>query len=506
MNEDYILQMKGINKSFGGVQVLYDLDFSMHAGEVRALAGENGAGKSTLMKILGGIYDCDSGEVLIDGEKTSIGSVEDAQKRGVSIIHQEIVLVQDMTVGENIFLGREFKTRMGFIDYQKIYREAAEILGRIGLESLRPDTIVRELSISQQQMVEIAKALSTNSRILVMDEPTSSLTDREVEFLFEQIKTLSRKGVSIIYISHKMEEINQIADSITIMRDGHHILTTSIRDISYEQIIQNMVGHKIEDYYPDYKVRLGKEILRVEHLTTEKVEDISFSLAEGEILGITGLMGAGRTELAKAVFGLDEILSGSLYIDGKKCTIKSPGEAIRKKIALVPEDRKENGLFLENSISFNMTVTVMDEFIKGISVDAKKEKQILEEYISQLEIKMAGTEQLAVELSGGNQQKIVISKWLASNPKILILDEPTRGVDVGAKSDIYHLICKIAETGVAIILISSELPEVMNMSSRIGVMCEGKLVRFFEPDKEEVTQEQIMHYATGGYEHETYNG
>ncbi len=484
MNEDYILQMKGINKSFSGVHVLHDVSFEMRAGEVRALAGENGAGKSTLMKILGGIYDCDSGEILIQGEKIGIGSVQDASRHGVSIIHQEIVLVQDMTVGENIFLGREFKTRSGFVDFRRIYKEASEILGRIGLGDLSPDTVVRDLSLSQQQMVEIAKALSANSRILVMDEPTSSLTDREVEFLFDQIRALSKKGVSIIYISHKMDEINQIADSITIMRDGRHILTRPICGISYEEIIQNMVGHKIEDYYPDYKVKPGKEVLRVEHMTTEKVEDISFTLSEGEILGITGLMGAGRTEMVNALFGLEPVLSGEIYLDGQKSVIQSPREAMKKKISLVPEDRKEKGLFLENSISFNMTVTVMDEFIKGIAVDSKKEQEILDEYVNQLDIKMADTEQLVVELSGGNQQKVVISKWLASAPRILILDEPTRGVDVGAKSDIYHLICKIAEKGVAIILISSELPEVMNMSSRIGVMCEGRLVKFFEPDKE----------------------
>lgn len=504
MNENYILQMKGINKSFGGVQVLYDVDFHMKAGEVRALAGENGAGKSTLMKILGGIYDCDSGEILIDGEEICIGSVQDAGKHGVAIIHQEIVLVQDMTVGENIFLGREFKTKAGFVDYQGMYKQASEILSLIGLETIRPDVIVRELSLSQQQMVEIAKALSTNSRILVMDEPTSSLTDREVAFLFRQIKALSKKGVSIIYISHKMDEISQIADSITIMRDGKHILTESVQAISYEKIIQNMVGHKIEDYYPDYRVKAGKEVLRIENMTTEKVENISLTLSEGEILGIIGLMGAGRTEMANALFGLEPVLSGEIYLDGEKCKIDSPRDAIRQKISLVPEDRKEKGLFLENSISFNMTLTVMDEFINGIAVDAQREKQILEEYVKLLDIKMAGTEQLVSELSGGNQQKIVISKWLASAPRILILDEPTRGVDVGAKSDIYHLICKIAERGVAIILISSELPEVMNMSSRIGVMCDGRLVKFFEPYKEEVTQEQIMHYATGGYEHETY--
>lgn len=504
MSEDYILKMKGISKSFGGVEVLHDVDFNLHRGEVRALAGENGAGKSTLMKILGGIYGCDSGEVVIDGDRLNNGSVQDAKQHGVSIIHQEIVLVQDMTVGENIFLGREFKNKSGFVDFRKMFREASAILERIGLDKLRPDTIVRELSISQQQLVEIAKALSTNAGIIVMDEPTSSLTDREVEFLFQQIKSLSQKGVAIIYISHKMNEISRIADSITIMRDGGHILTASISEISYEQIIHNMVGHKIEDYYPDYKVKTGSEVLRIENLTTEKVEDISFTMAEGEILGITGLMGAGRTELANAIFGLEEILSGTMYLDGQLFTVKSPRDAIKKRIGLIPEDRKANGLILDNSISFNMTLTVMDQFIKGIRIDKTKEQEILTQYINQLEIKMTDTDQLAVELSGGNQQKVVISKWLAATPRILILDEPTRGVDVGAKSDIYHLICKIAEEGVAVILISSELPEVMNMSSRIAVMCEGRMVKIFEPQKESVTQELIMHYATGGYEHESY--
>lgn len=499
------LQMKQINKSFGEVQVLHDVDFGLDRGEVRALAGENGAGKSTLIKILGGIYTCNSGEIWIDGEKLTQGSVEEAQKAGVAIIHQEIVLVQDMTVAENIFLGREFKTKAGFIDYHRMNASAAKMLGKIGLDDVSPDTIVRELSISRQQMVEIARALSMNAGILVMDEPTSSLTDREVEFLFEQIRSLKEKGTAIIYISHKMDEIFKIADSVTVMRDGCHVVTKPLSEISYEEIIQSMVGHKIEDYYPDYKAVPGKKLLEVRHLTTEKVEDITFSVAEGEIFGLIGLMGAGRTELANALFGIDHVQSGEIFIDGKKDIPRSTRQAIDRGIALVPEDRKTSGLFLENTIAFNMTITVMKEFIKGIFVDQKKEKSILDEYIGQLEIKMADTEQLAGELSGGNQQKIVISKWLAAHPRILILDEPTRGVDVGAKSDIYHLICDIAKQGVAIILISSELPEVMNMSTRIGVMCEGQMVKIFEPDKEKVTQEIIMHYATGGFKHETYN-
>lgn len=504
MKGDNILQMRSINKSFGDVQVLHDVSFNIARGEIRALAGENGAGKSTLMKILGGIYTCDSGEILINGEMMNIGSVDDAQKRGVAIIHQEIVLVQNITVGENIFIGREFTTKLGLVDYPRMYTEAAKILARIGLEEIDPDMFVRDLSISQQQMVEIAKALSTDAEILVMDEPTSSLTEREVEFLFRQIKSLSEKGVAIIYISHKMDEINKIADSITVMRDGYLVLTRELKDISYEEIIQSMVGHKIEDYFPAYQAKPGREVLRVKNLTTAKIEEVSFTLAAGEILGLTGLIGAGRTELARALFGLDEIFSGDIYLNGEKCCIKSPQEAIRQGIGLIPEDRKEHGLILSNSISFNMTLTVLQEFIKGIRVDSKKEQGIISEYVNQLDIKMSNTEQLVAELSGGNQQKVVISKWLAARPGILILDEPTRGVDVGAKSDIYHLICEIAAQGVAVILISSELPEVMNMSSRVGIMCEGQLVKTFESGFDNITQEEIMHYATGGFKHETY--
>lgn len=375
MHKTRILQMKQINKSFGEVQVLHDVDFELDRGEVRALAGENGAGKSTLIKILGGIYTCNSGEILIDNQKLVKNSVEEAQKAGVAIIHQEIVLVQDLTVAENIFLGREFKTKAGFIDYSRMNASAKEILGRIGLNDVEPDTIVRELSISRQQMVEIARALSMNARILVMDEPTSSLTEREVEFLFEQIRSLKEKGTAIIYISHKMDEIFEIADSVTVMRDGCHVVTKPLPEISYEEIIQSMVGHKIEDYYPDYKAVPGKTLLEVRHLTTEKVEDITFSVAEGEILGLIGLMGAGRTELANALFGIDHVESGEIFIDGKKDMIKSTGQAIDRGIALVPEDRKTSGLFLENTIAFNMTITVMKEFIKGIFVDQKKERK-----------------------------------------------------------------------------------------------------------------------------------
>ena len=498
MGTEYILQMKNIKKSFSGVEVLHGVDLDVRAGEVRALVGENGTGKSTLMKILGGIYDSDSGEIYINGKKTSISSAQDAQDLGVSIIHQEIVLVQDITVGENIFIGREPLTKFGFINYKEIYERSLEILASIGLKDMDPNTIVRELTISQQQMIEIAKAISTNAKIIVMDEPTSSLTDREIEFLFDQIRKLREKNVSIIYISHKMDELSQIADSITIMRDGYHILTKAFNEITYDEIVQNMVGHKIEDYYPTYEPKIGKEMLRVENLSTDKVKNISFSLHEGEILGLIGLMGAGRSELANALFGIDKLTSGSIYLEGEKCFISSPEVAIKNKIGHVTEDRKLTGLFLQNDIAFNMTITVLNDVIHGIRVNRKLEQQILDSHIHLLDIKMAGTDQLAVELSGGNQQKVVISKWLAANPRILILDEPTRGVDVGAKSDIYHLITKIAEQGVAVIFISSELPEVMNMSTRIGVMCEGELVKFMDPRKEEVTQEKIMHYAIGG--------
>ncbi|MCI8317379.1 MAG: sugar ABC transporter ATP-binding protein [Lachnospiraceae bacterium] len=502
MNKHKILEMKQISKSFSGVQVLNNVDLSLYPGEVRALAGENGAGKSTLMKILGGIYTKDTGEIYVDGKLQDISSVEVAKELGIAIIHQEIVLVQDMSIAENIFLGREHSAGYGLVNFRKTYEETQKLIDRLEIRGVTPQTMVKELSISQQQMVEIARALSTNARIIVMDEPTSSLTDSEVTKLFEQIRQLKKDGIAMIYISHKMDEIFEIADRITVMRDGCHIMTESIADTNYDQIIRSMVGHEITDYYPEFRAQPGDVILEVKNLTTDRVKDISFSIRKGEILGLSGLVGSGRTELAEALFGIDPIHSGEILLNGEKISALSPEEAIKAGIAMVPEDRKDKGLFLTNTINFNMTITVIDRLISKLICNKEKEKKMLDSYINQLHIKMANLEQSVIELSGGNQQKVVISKWLATEPSVLILDEPTRGIDVGAKSEIYHLMVKIAEMGVPIIMISSELPEIMNLSSKIAVMCERKLVKIFDLAEETPTQETIMHYATGGYRNE----
>lgn len=502
MNKEKVLEMKKINKSFSGVQVLHDVGFSLVPGEVRALVGENGAGKSTLMKILGGIYMKDSGETYVDGVKQDITSVEVAKDLGVAIIHQEIVLVQDMSIAENIFLGREFSSGGGLVDFKKTYEDTQKLIETLDIKNVNAQTLVRELSISQQQMVEIARALSTKARIIVMDEPTSSLTESEVDKLFEQIRQLREAGIAIVYISHKMDEIFQIADSVTVMRDGCHILTESIDKLDYDTIIRNMVGHEISDYYPSFETKQGNVVLEVKNLTTDRVKDVSFTLHKGEILGLSGLVGSGRTELAEALFGIDTIRSGEVLFDGKKLDLSTPRDAIQAGVAMVPESRKEKGLFLTNTIKYNMTITVIDRLIKRLILNKNEEKKLLDSYINQLSIKMASLDQNVIELSGGNQQKVVISKWLATSPRVLILDEPTRGIDVGAKSEIYHLMVKIAEQGVPIIMISSELPEILNLSSRIAVMCERRLVKIFDLSKEEATQESIMHYATGGYQHE----
>lgn len=500
--EQYILEMKHINKSFSGVQVLCDAQLSLRAGEVRALVGENGAGKSTLMKILGGIYKKDAGEIYLDGKLQEIDSVHTAKELGIAIIHQEIVLVQDMSIAENIFLGREFVRAGGTVNFRKTYEETERLIQSLDIEHVNAQTPVRQLSISQQQMVEIARALSTKARIIVMDEPTSSLTDKEVDRLFEQIQSLKESGISIVYISHKMDEIFRIADSVTVMRDGRHVLTEPLENLNYDQIISSMVGHEISEYYPDFHPTPGEVVLEVNHLSTDHVQDVSFQLRKGEILGLSGLVGSGRTELAQALFGIDSVQSGEILFEGSPLSLRSPGDAIHAGIAMVPEDRKGQGLFLSNSIAYNMTITIIDQLISFLFCKKEKENRIIEEYSHQLSIKMADVNQKAVELSGGNQQKVVISKWLATNPKVLILDEPTRGIDVGAKSEIYHLMTKIAEQGVPIIMISSELPEILNLSSRIAVMCERKLVKIFDNTEKSVTQEEIMHYATGGYQYE----
>lgn len=502
MKNEYYLEMVDINKTFPGAKVLTNIDFGIKLGEVRALMGENGAGKSTLMKILGGIYtkDKDSGKIIIDGNEVEINNVDDAKKYGISIIHQEISLAENMTVYDNIFMGEEIDAGIkGFINDKEMIRRAQEII-----DSLKVDIDVRckvgSLSIAKQQMVEISKALLSKAKIIVMDEPTSSLTQTEIDQLFCQIEKLKKEGIGIVYISHRMEEIFKIADSITVLRDGHLVGTKLASELDNDTLISMMVGRDLNSYMKrNATLNIGETCLEVKNVSNKFLKNISFSVKKGEILGFAGLVGAGRTETARAIFGIDKIDTGEIFLDGKNVRFKSASDAINAGIGYVPENRKEEGLVLINSIKYNLTLSVLKEFIKGCFVKKTKEKEIVDEYVNKLSIKMASADQLVQSLSGGNQQKVVVSKWLATNPSILILDEPTRGIDIGAKTEIYHLIVEMARAGVAVIMISSEMEEIMNLSTRIVVMYEGEIKAILdEEETKNVTQEEIMKYASGG--------
>ncbi len=494
MPSEYVLEMDNIVKSFGSNVVLNDVSISVKAGEIRALMGENGAGKSTLMKILGGIYSADSGSICIDGNPAVINKVDDARQFGVSFIHQEITNIASMTIAENLFLGREPKNKLGLVDYRRMHKEARKALEALDL-NMNTHSLISGLSVAQQQMLEIARAISENAKILIMDEPTASLSNSEVDNLFKQIARLKQKGVAIIYISHRMEETFLVCDTVTVLRDGKFIGTKNTKETNDKELISMMVGREFENMYGNERAVGGETVLEVKNLTSPYVKDVSFTLKRGEILGFSGLVGAGRTELALALFGIDQIVSGEIWLEGKKLEIKSSSDAIKAGIALVPEERKVQGLFLSHTISTNLSFQVLPQFIRNFTVNRKKEKQIVDEYKQKLAIRMASVDQLVNELSGGNQQKIVISKWLAAKPKVLILDEPTRGIDVGAKAENYKLMSSLAKEGVSIIMISSELPEIINNSSRIAVMHEGKLSTILDPEKDEISQEIIMSYA-----------
>ena len=487
-----LLTMKNIHKTFPGVYALNAVDFRLDAGEVHALLGENGAGKSTLIKVLGGIYTGDQGEIFIEGKKVEINNVKDAQKNGIAIIHQELVLVPYMTVAENIFLGRE--PLIGkFINTAKMNEEAQELLDAYKM-NIESTALVKNLTIAQQQMVEIVKAISYNSKILVMDEPTSSISDREIQFLFETMRVLTKKGVGIIYISHKMSELEEICDRVTVMRDGMHIGTEIVSKTTKDHLISMMVGRELTKYYTrDYSDK-GEVVLRCENISDNKsVKGASFELRKGEIIGFAGLIGAGRSELMKCIFGLTSGVQGEIYINNKKVAIHTPADAIKNGIALVPENRKLEGLYHVQSVRFNTTIEVLDSFIKGIRVNGKKEEGITNKYIDMMSTKTPSQDQQVRNLSGGNQQKVMIGRWLATSPDILILDEPTRGVDVGAKSEIYAIMNQLVKEGMSIIMISSELPEIINMSDRVYVMSEGKVTGCL--DHTEVNQEKIMKLA-----------
>lgn len=487
-----MLEMKNIHKRFPGVHALKGVSLQLKSGEVHALLGENGAGKSTLIKVLGGIYEKDEGEIFIDGKPVEIKNVEQARAAGVSIIHQELVLVPYLSVSENIFLGRELRKKSGFVDYQAMTRATREALEEFGLD-LAPDAMIADLNIAQQQMVEIVKAVSFNSRIIVMDEPTSSLSDKEVDALFENVRKLTKKGIGVIYISHRMSELQEIADRVTVMRDGEYIATKEVAATTNDELVALMVGRQLENYYTRTFNECREAVLEVQGLTTDKVHDVNFTLRKGEILGFAGLVGAGRSETMQAIFGLDKITSGSVKLYGQELAGKKPEAILAAGISLVPEDRKNEGIFPSMAISFNMTLKVLKEFIRGIRVNTGKEKRIVDKYFRDLSVKAPDAETLIGSLSGGNQQKVVIGSWLASNPKVLILDEPTRGIDVGSKSEIYAIMNELAKSGVSIIMVSSELPEILNMSDRIVVMRGGAISGIL--DHREATQEKIMQHA-----------
>ncbi|MGE5581244.1 MAG: sugar ABC transporter ATP-binding protein [Bacillota bacterium] len=492
----HILTMENIHKKFPGVYALNGVNFDLRYGEVHALLGENGAGKSTLIKILAGIYTADEGRIYIKGRKVKINDVHQAQAHGISVIHQELCLAPNMTVADNIFLGKEKTDIAGFVRYSKQNRAAQELLDSLGL-AIKATDLVSSLSVAQQQMVEIAKALSIEAQIIVMDEPTASLTLKEVERLFQTIENLKRRNIAVIYISHRLEEIFGVADRVTVLRDGKYVGAKETANTTREELVSMMVGRELKDLYKRTFHQLGDTVLEVRHLNRHKtLYDISFSLRKGEILGISGLVGSGRTELARAIFGIDICDTGEILVAGEKAVVNSPIEAMGYGIALVPEDRKGQGLVLIQGVSYNITLAVLKRFIKGIRVDHQTERELVDSYIEKLSIKTPHREQLSNNLSGGNQQKIVIAKWLATAPKVLILDEPTRGVDVGAKAELYSIIDMLAEQGVGIIMISSELPEIINMSDRALVMHNGRITATLTRDQ--LDQETIMHYATGG--------
>jgi ribose transport system ATP-binding protein/inositol transport system ATP-binding protein len=491
-----ILTMENIHKKFPGVYALNGVNLELKYGEVHALLGENGAGKSTLIKILAGIYTADEGQIFIQNQKVKISDVQKAQSLGISVIHQELCLAPNMTVADNIFLGKEIVDKTGFVKFSGQNETAQSLLDLLGL-AIQATDMVSDLSVAQQQMVEIAKALSIDAHIIVMDEPTASLTLKEVEMLFQTIENLKKKNIAVIYISHRMEELFRVADRVTVLRDGKYIGTRETSNTTREELISMMVGRELKDLYSRTFHELGETILEVRNLCRSNVlHDISFSLRKGEILGISGLVGAGRTELARAIFGIDPVNNGEIWVAGEKANINSPIDAMKYGIALVPEDRKGQGLVLLGSVSYNITLAILKQFIKGIRDNHRLEKELVNHYIQKLSIKTPSHEHLTGNLSGGNQQKVVIAKWLATMPKVLILDEPTRGVDVGAKAELYSIINMLAEQGVGVIMISSELPEIINMSDRVLVMHSGRINGILGRDQ--LDQEKIMYYATGG--------
>ncbi|MFI8496241.1 sugar ABC transporter ATP-binding protein [Peribacillus butanolivorans] len=493
MGSDYILEMENITKEFPGVKALDNIQLKVKKGSVHALMGENGAGKSTLMKIIFGIYTPDKGTIKFKGKELKVSSTKEALKNGISMIHQELTPVPHMTVAENIFLGREPSYgKLGWVNNKKMIEDARGLFNKLNV-NIDPNSKMKDLSIANMQMVEITTAVSYNADLIIMDEPTSAITEKEVEQLFEIINSLKAKGVSIIYISHKMDEIFKICDELTVFRDGQYIGTKGAHELNQDTLIQMMVGREIKQVFHKEKAEIKEVVLSVNNLRKEgKFNNVSFEVRKGEILGIAGLMGSGRTEIIESIFGIDPPDSGDIYIHGEKVNIKSPRDAIKHKLSLLTEDRKI-GAILPISIRENMIISNVDQFLKHGYINKKLVDETCNEQVEKLNIKTPSIDQLIMNLSGGNQQKVLLARWLLNDPDILILDEPTRGIDVGAKSEIHKLMSKLAQDGKAIIMISSEMPEVLGMSDRVIVMHEG--YKKGELSREEANQEKILEVA-----------
>lgn len=490
------IEMRGIDKSFGSNQVLKQAGFTLESGEVHALMGENGAGKSTLMKILTGVYTKDAGTVLVDGKEVNYKNPQEAEKAGIVFIYQELNVMFDLTVEENLFMGKEIHGKFGICDKKAMQKKAQEALNILGV-NISPKTVMAELSVGQQQMVEICKALMADAKVIIMDEPTAALTQSETVALFKVIESLRKKGVSMVYISHRMEEIFELCDRIMVLRDGSYIGVKNIPETNMNEIVKMMIGREIGERYPSRNVKIGKEVLKVKELTRKGTfHDVNFSVRAGEVLGVSGLMGAGRTEIMQAIFGNLSYESGTIEIDGKEVKISNPRQAMEHGIGFITEDRKTEGLMLDKSIRENISLCNLRRISKSSVISREAEKNMVAEAIKDLRIKCFGSYHECNNLSGGNQQKVVLAKWILTNPKILILDEPTRGVDIGAKKEIYSIINKLAAQGVAIIMVSSELPEVLGMSDNIMVVREGEVRGIIS--YEEANQERVMTLATGG--------
>lgn len=495
MTETYRVEMSHITKAFGGIHALNDVSLKVQPGEIHAIVGENGAGKSTLMKILAGAYHKDSGSIKIDGTSINISNPHIGRKLGIGIIYQEFALAPDLTVAENIYIGH-LSGKKGFMNWSELYRNAANVISRIGFD-INPRSIVGELSVAHQQVVEITKALSENVKILILDEPTAVLAPLEAERLFEILRTLKQQGVSIIYISHRLEEIFRIADIVTVLKDGSVTGTVYPKEATPDTIIKLMIGRTLTAMFPKRESSIGAEMFRVEHLTRgKKVHNVSFSLRSGEVLGIAGLVGSGRTEIARAIFGADRMESGKITLDQRTLQLKSPRDAVKAGIGLLPENRKEQGVILSMSVRMNVTMPTLKKMTgKGGIIKAGKEKSLTRWLIEKLAIKANDTETEVSDLSGGNQQKVVLAKWLDTDYKLIIFDEPTRGVDVGAKVEIYNLINELAANGLGIIVISSEMIELIGICDRVLVMRGGKMQGMLE--KNELSEENIMRLAIG---------